>query len=59
MNPLDALTQINLDDLVHAFGWQNSRLLTRMVYLLFTPPAREFARQMLEFDAAIGSRGLG
>lgn len=56
--PLGALTQINLDDLVNAFGWQERPFLARLVRTLFFRAGRDFARQMLEFDAAIGARGL-
>ncbi len=55
---LEALTQINLDDLVNAFGWQHQRWLRRLVRMLFFKTAQDFAQQMLDFDAAIGSRGL-
>lgn len=58
MHALHNLTQINLDDLVNAFGWKDQPLLARMVRLLFFRTAREFAIQMLAFDSAIGSRGL-
>ena len=58
MDALQDLTKINLDDLVNAFGWQRQPLLARLVRLVFFRTAREFARQMLFFDAAIGSRGL-
>lgn len=55
---LAALTQINLNDLVDAFGWQHQPVLAELVRRLFHRAARDFARQMLFFDAAIGSRGL-
>jgi 1-acyl-sn-glycerol-3-phosphate acyltransferase len=58
VSPLEALTRINLDDLVNAFGWQDSPWLARLVRMLFARPARAFAWHMLEFDAAIASRGL-
>lgn len=54
----DALTQINLDDLVTSFGWQNRPFLARLLRRLFAGPARAFAHQMMEFDSAVGSRGL-
>ncbi|MGZ6316244.1 MAG: 1-acyl-sn-glycerol-3-phosphate acyltransferase [Anaerolineales bacterium] len=57
-NPLESLTQINLDDLVSAFGWQHHARLSRMVRAVFHRPARDFARQMRDFDHAIGARGL-
>jgi 1-acyl-sn-glycerol-3-phosphate acyltransferase len=55
---LDNLTAINLDDLVNAFGLKRRGLRARLVRSVFTGAARDFARQMLDFDAAIGSRGL-
>lgn len=56
--PLDALTKINLDDLVNAFGWQNLPFLRQLARRLFFKPAQTFARQMLQFDSDIGARGL-
>jgi 1-acyl-sn-glycerol-3-phosphate acyltransferase len=57
-NALDSLTQINLNDLVNAFGWQDQQLLASLVRAAFRTTARDFARQMLAFDAAIGAHGL-
>ncbi len=54
----DALTRINLDDLVNAFGWQGQPFLARALRRLFQRPARKFAEQMLAFDAAVGAHGL-
>lgn len=53
-----ALTDINLNDLVNAFGWQHQRLLAGLVRAAFFKLAQDFAAQMLAFDAAVGSRGL-
>src|SRR5512142_899584 len=55
---LQSLTQINLDDLVNAFGWQRQPVLARLVRALFFKTAQDFARQMLDFDSAIASRGI-
>jgi hypothetical protein len=55
---LELLTQINLDDLVSSFGWQNQPLLARALRWIFHKPALTFAKLMLEFDAAVGERGL-
>ena len=52
------LTQVNLDDLVSSFGWQNRPLLSRLSRKLFVKPAQTFAYQMAEFDSAIGIHGL-
>jgi 1-acyl-sn-glycerol-3-phosphate acyltransferase len=56
--PLEALTKINLDDLVNAFGWQDRPLPARLVRRLFLKPAQTFAQQMLDFDTRIGSNGI-
>jgi hypothetical protein len=55
---LDTLTQINLDDLVASFGWQDRPLLARLLRQIFIQPARNFAGQMAEFNAAVGAHGL-
>jgi putative hemolysin len=55
---LNALTAINLDDLVSSFGLENRPKLAWMLRLLFTAPARKFADQMLDFDDAVRAVGL-
>jgi 1-acyl-sn-glycerol-3-phosphate acyltransferase len=55
---LAALTAINLDDLVNAFGWQGEPLLARLLRTVSFRAARDFASQMLDFDHLIGSHGL-
>src|SRR5512142_81902 len=55
---LDILTEINLDDLVNAFGLQRQVSLARLVRRVFVRPARDFAGQMLAFDANVGARGI-
>ncbi len=55
---LALLTEINLDDLVRAFGCQDRRRLNSLVRGLFRGPARRFAQQMLRFDELIVERGL-
>ncbi len=55
---LDTLTRINLDDLVSSFGWQTRPLLAAILRGLFIWPAREFARQMVEYDNLVGQVGL-
>jgi len=57
-SPLEALTQINLDDLVNAFGIQHQPRLSRIARFLFHSAARKFAKQMIEFDSIAGTRGL-
>jgi hypothetical protein len=58
LNGLHTLTEINLDDLVASFGWQTRPVLAWMLRGIFHQPAQTFAEFMLEFDAAIGERGL-
>ncbi|GAB4501866.1 MAG: 1-acyl-sn-glycerol-3-phosphate acyltransferase [Anaerolineales bacterium] len=58
MNALAALTEINLDDLVNSFGWQDSPALKFLLRRLCHAPAQKFARRMLAFDARVGELGL-
>jgi 1-acyl-sn-glycerol-3-phosphate acyltransferase len=55
---LDRLTQINLDELVSSFGWVERPVLASILRRSCTTLAREFARQMAEFDNAVGERRL-
>ena len=55
---LHLLTQINLDDLVSSFGWQDRPLLARLLRGVFMHPAQTFARRMVEFDSAVETYGL-
>ncbi|MDX1378043.1 MAG: 1-acyl-sn-glycerol-3-phosphate acyltransferase [Anaerolineales bacterium] len=55
---LDALTQINLNDLVSSFGWEEFPFLASILRRLFVSPARTFAQHMVEFDNATGLVGL-
>ncbi len=55
---LEFLTQINLDDLVSSFGWQNQPILSRALRKFFLRPAQTFAEFMVEFDSAVAERGL-
>jgi len=54
----EILTQINLDDLVASFGWQNRPVLARLLRKVFFKPALTFAEFMVEFDSAVEERGL-
>jgi hypothetical protein len=58
LNALSTLTQINLDDLVSAFGWENHPMLAWMLRGIFKGSAGKFAKVMLEFDDGVGSAGL-
>lgn len=55
---VETLTQINLDDLISSFGWQNRPFLARLLRRTFTSPPQTFAHQMVEFDSAIPTHGL-
>jgi hypothetical protein len=55
---LDSLTEINLDDLVLSFGWENYPRLAKGLRAVFRGVARKFAGQMLDFDDAVGQDGL-
>ena len=55
---LERLTQINLDDLISSFGWQDRPLLAGLLRRTFLSPPQAFAHQLVEFDAAIPVHGL-
>lgn len=55
---LARLTAINLNDLISSFGWQDRRLLRGAARALLRNPAQAFARQIVEFDTAVGNAGL-
>ena len=57
-NQMDTLTQINLNDLVSAFGWEKSPFLAAMIRRVFAKPARKFAEQMVGFDHSVGQLNL-
>ncbi len=52
---LNALTEINLDDVFTALGWPGGR---KWLAPLFRPAARAFAEQVASFDQLVGERGL-
>ncbi len=58
MNPFQTLTDINLDDLLASFGWQNYPRLASALRAVFRAPAEKFARQMLGFDQFVGETSL-
>jgi hypothetical protein len=55
---LATLTQINLDDLIGAFGWGKESSWAAVARRAFRAPARRFAIQMLSFDTQIAEHGL-
>ena len=54
----DSLTDINLNDLVAAFGWQHYPILRGFLRFVFRAPASKFAVQMVAFDRQVGLTGL-
>jgi 1-acyl-sn-glycerol-3-phosphate acyltransferase len=54
----NVLTEINLDDLVTAFGWEQHPLLASLLRKTFAGPARRFANQILNFDKDVGQSNL-
>jgi len=58
LDALTTLTEVNLDDLVSSFGWDDRPILAKMLRETFTGTARKFAGQMLKFDEAVGLLGL-
>lgn len=55
---VETITNVNLNDLVSAFGWQSQPLLAAVLRRLFTRPAHMLARQMVDFDNDVGNIGL-
>jgi 1-acyl-sn-glycerol-3-phosphate acyltransferase len=55
---LDRLTQINLDDLATAFGWENQPFFASLLHRTFANPARRFASQVVGFDNDVGQTNL-
>ncbi|HEY3313474.1 MAG TPA: 1-acyl-sn-glycerol-3-phosphate acyltransferase [Anaerolineales bacterium] len=58
MRANEKLTEINLDDLVSSFGWQDQPLAARLLRIIFRGPSAKFARMMLAFDTQIGKSSL-
>jgi len=58
LDQLQALTEVNLDDLIGAFGLKRHLHLSAAARRAFGAPARAFARQMLEFDENMARHGL-
>jgi len=55
---LEALTRINVEDLLSGIGLQQSRIWRGILTRLCAPPARKFARQVLSYDQHVGRVGL-
>src|SRR5258707_2194756 len=58
VDSLQTLTQINLDDLVSAFGFKYRRRLARATRFLFYGAAHKFAQQVVNFDTVIRTEGV-
>jgi hypothetical protein len=54
----NSLTEINLDDLVTAFGWQKHVFPREFLRLVFRRAAAKFADRMASFDQQVGLAGL-
>lgn len=55
---IDTLTEVNLQDVVNAFGWRDRPARAAAVRGLFRGPARRFAQWMDDFDNDVGQIGL-
>ncbi|MCG3212335.1 MAG: hypothetical protein FOGNACKC_05983 [Anaerolineae bacterium] len=58
MSQLRQLTEINIDDLITAFGLQQVTVGRRFIRALGRWPAGDFARFMLQADRVVGEAGL-
>jgi 1-acyl-sn-glycerol-3-phosphate acyltransferase len=58
LDRLQALTEINLDDLIGAFGLNRRLHVSMVARRVFRTAAREFAQQMLDFDENTARHGL-
>src|SRR5689334_2944000 len=54
----DLLTDIALDDLAAAFGWERRAILRLALRRVWRDAARTFAAHMCEFDGAVGQHDL-
>jgi hypothetical protein len=52
------ILDVNIDDLLEAFGWQGMPLLHGLVRRLARTPALRFAREMTAFDDAVHASGV-
>jgi 1-acyl-sn-glycerol-3-phosphate acyltransferase len=55
---LDTLTRINIQDLLAAWGLGGARRGRQVLDWLCTPAARQFAREIIVYDDAVGADGL-
>ena len=57
-DPLTALTDINLDDLVSSFGWQHQPVLAGILRRIFQDPAHKFAGCIAGINEVLRRQGL-
>jgi len=55
---LDALTEININDLTSSFSLEKKPVLAATLRRLFINPARKFAQQIVDFDEDTGQTNL-
>ena len=53
-----ALIRINIDDMLISLGWQNHSFARSLLGPIFRYPARQFARQVLDYDRGVRELGL-
>ncbi len=53
-----ALIRINIDDMLISLGWQNHSFARSLLGPIFRYPARQFARQVLDYDRGVQDLGL-
>ncbi|MCX6050640.1 MAG: glycerol acyltransferase [Chloroflexi bacterium] len=58
LSQLDALTRINTDDLLKAFGLEQVQWGRQLLAALGWWPARQFAHKIIRYDALVGQAGL-
>lgn len=54
----EALVDVNVQDMLSAFGWEQARRIRPLLELLCRPPAAGFARLVLRYDEMVGELGL-
>jgi 1-acyl-sn-glycerol-3-phosphate acyltransferase len=55
---IEALTRINLDDMLDNFGLRQARHGRALIERVLSPPAQRLARQVADFDRRVGEAGL-
>ncbi len=52
------LIDVNLEDMLQSLGWQDSQIARALAARLLRWPARQFARQVLDYDRGVEAYGL-